>query len=77
MLQRIYAVAFPKKEELDQYLAEQAEALKRDHNKLGRALEFFPTVDCIGHGLPLLLPQGARVIQLQQRWVEDAEQAHR
>ena len=76
MLQRIYAVAFPKKEELDQYLAEQAEALKRDHNKLGRDLEYFTTVDCIGQGLPILLPKGARVIQLLQRWVEDVEQAH-
>ena len=76
MLQRIYAVAFPKKEELDQYLAEQAEALKRDHNKLGRELEYFTTVDCIGQGLPILLPKGARVIQLLQRWVEDVEQAH-
>ena len=74
MLQRIYAVAFPKKEELDQYLAEQAEALKRDHNKLGRELEYFTTVDCIGQGLPILLPKGARVIQLLQRWVEDTEQ---
>ena len=74
MLQRIYAVAFPKKEELDQYLAEQAEALKRDHNKLGRELEYFTTVDCIGQGLPILLPKGARVIQLLQRWVEDVEQ---
>ena len=76
MLQRIYAVAFPKKEELDQYLAEQAEALKRDHNKLGRELEYFTTVDCIGQGLPILLPKGARVIQLLQRWVEDVERAH-
>ena len=75
MLQRIYAVAFPKKEELDQYLAEQAEALKRDHNKLGRELEYFTTVDCIGQGLPVLLPKGARVVQLLQRWVEDVEQS--
>ena len=76
MLQRIYAVAFPKKEELDEYLARQAEALKRDHNKLGRELEFFTTVDTIGQGLPVLLPKGARVIQTLQRWVEDVEQAH-
>ena len=73
-LQRIYGVAFPKKEELDQYLAEQAEALKRDHNKLGRELEYFTTVDCIGQGLPVLLPKGARVVQVLQRWVEDTEQ---
>ena len=75
MLQRIYAVAFPKKEELDAYLAEQEEALKRDHNKLGRELEYFTTVDCIGQGLPVLLPKGARVVQLLQRWVEDVEQS--
>ena len=76
MLQRIYAVAFPKKDELDEYLQKQAEALKRDHNKLGRELEFFTTVDSIGQGLPILLPKGARVIQLLQRWVEDVEQKH-
>ncbi len=74
MLQRIYGVAFPKKEELDAYLEKQAEALKRDHNKLGRELEYFTTVDCIGQGLPILLPKGARVIQTLQRWVEDEEQ---
>ena len=74
MLQRIYAVAFPKKEELDEYLEKQAEALKRDHNKIGRELEYFTTVDCIGQGLPILLPKGARTVQLLQRWVEDTEQ---
>ena len=74
MLQRIYGVAFPSKTELDEYLARQAEALKRDHNKLGRELEYFTTVDCIGQGLPVLLPKGARVVQLLQRWVEDEEQ---
>ena len=74
MLQRIYGVAFPKKDELDEYLAKQAEALKRDHNKLGRELEYFTTVDVIGQGLPVLLPKGARVIQQLQRWVEDEEQ---
>ena len=74
MLQRIYAVAFPKKEELDEYLKRREEALKRDHNKLGRDLEYFTTVDYIGQGLPILLPKGARVIQLLQRWVEDVEQ---
>ena len=76
VLQRIYGVAFPSKEELNEYLTQQAEALKRDHNKLGRDLAFFTTVDCIGQGLPVLLPKGARVIQLLQRWVEDVEQAH-
>lgn len=74
MLQRIYGVAFPKKDELDEYLAKQAEALKRDHNKLGRELEYFTTVDVIGQGLPVLLPKGARVVQLLQRWIEDTEQ---
>ncbi len=73
-LQRIYGVAFPKKEELDEYLARQAEALKRDHNKLGRELEYFTTVDVIGQGLPIILPKGARAIQTLQRWVEDEEQ---
>ena len=74
MLQRVYGVAFPKKEELDAYLEQQAEALKRDHNKLGRELEYFTTVDYIGQGLPIMLPKGARVIQLLQRWIEDTEQ---
>ena len=73
-LQRIYGVAFPKKEELDAYLKEREEAVKRDHNKLGRELEYFTTVDCIGQGLPVLLPKGARVVQVLQRWVEDVEQ---
>ena len=73
VLQRIYAVAFPKKDELDAYLEQQAEALKRDHNKLGRELEFFTTVEEIGQGLPILLPKGARVIQTLQRFVEDEE----
>ena len=73
-LQRIYGVAFPKKEDLDAYLKEREDALKRDHNKLGRELEYFTTVDCIGQGLPIMLPKGARVIQLLQRWVEDVEQ---
>ena len=74
VLQRIYGVAFPKKEELDAYLAQVEEANKRDHNKLGRELEYFTTVDCIGQGLPVLLPKGARVVQVLQRWVEDTEQ---
>ena len=74
MLQRIYGVAFPTKEELNAYLVQQEEALKRDHNKLGRELGYFTTVDCIGQGLPVLMPKGARVVQLLQRWVEDEEQ---
>ncbi len=74
MLQRIYGTAFPKKSQLDEYLAAQEEAKKRDHNKLGRELEYFTTVDYIGQGLPILLPNGARVVQLLQRFVEDEEQ---
>ncbi len=74
MLQRIYGIGFPSKEELEVYLEKQAEALKRDHNKLGRELEFFTTVEEIGQGLPILLPKGARVIQTLQRWIEDEEQ---
>ena len=74
MLQRIYGVAFSKKDELDAYIKQREEALKRDHNKLGRELEYFTTVDVIGQGLPILLPKGARTIQVLQRWVEDTEQ---
>ena len=74
MLQRIYGVAFAKKDDLDAYIAEREEALKRDHNKLGRELEYFTTVDVIGQGLPIMLPKGARTVQTLQRWVEDEEQ---
>ena len=74
MLQRIYGTAFDSKEALDAYVTEREEALKRDHNKLGRELEYFTTVDVVGQGLPIMLPKGARVIQLLQRWVEDVEQ---
>ena len=74
MLQRIYGIAYPSKDEMNAYLQQQEEALKRDHNKLGRELELFTTVDVIGQGLPVLLPKGARVVQLLQRWVEDEEQ---
>ena len=76
MLSRVYAVAFPKASMLEEHLAKLEEARKRDHNKLGRELEYFTTVDVIGQGLPVLLPKGARVVQLLQRWVEDVEQAH-
>ncbi len=76
MLSRIYATAFPKQSQLDEYITMREEAKKRDHNKLGRELELFTTVDCIGQGLPIMLPKGARVIQLLQRWVEDVEQKH-
>ena len=74
MLQRIYGTAFEKKADLDAYVTALEEAKKRDHNKLGRELELFTTVDIIGQGLPILLPKGARVIQLLQRFVEDEEQ---
>ena len=74
MLQRVYGIAFPSKDELNAYVTAQEEALKRDHNKIGRELEYFTTVDSIGQGLPVLLPKGARTIQLLQRWVEDEEQ---
>ncbi len=74
MLQRVYGIAFPTKDELNAYVQQQEEALKRDHNKVGRELEYFTTVDTIGQGLPILLPKGARTIQLLQRWVEDEEQ---
>ena len=75
MLQRVYGTAFYDKAEMEAYLQQQEEARKRDHNKLGRELEYFTTVDCIGQGLPILLPKGARVVQLLQRWVEDVEQS--
>ena len=73
MLQRIYGIAFTKKDDLKEYLEMRAEAEKRDHNKLGRELEFFTTVDYIGQGLPILLPKGAKTIQLLQRFFEDEE----
>ena len=74
MLTRIYGTAFLSKDELEQHLEALEEAKKRDHNKLGRELELFTTVDYIGQGLPIMLPKGARVIQLLQRFVEDEEQ---
>ena len=73
-LQRIYGVAFPAKDALNAHLTRLEEAKGRDHNKLGRELEYFTTVDSIGQGLPILLPKGARVIQTLQRWIEDEEQ---
>ena len=74
MLQRVYGVAFPSKEELKAHLEALEEARKRDHNKIGRELEYFTTVESIGQGLPILLPKGSRVIQTLQRWIEDEEQ---
>lgn len=72
-LQRIYGIAFPKASELEEHLRMLEEAKKRDHNKIGRELEYFTTSDVIGQGLPILLPKGAKVIQILQRFVEDEE----
>ena len=72
-LQRIYATAFDKKEDLAAYLEHLEDIKKRDHNKLGREMELFATVDVIGQGLPLLLPKGAKMIMKLQRWIEDLE----
>lgn len=77
MLQRIYGTAFPKKEELEVYLEYLENIKQRDHNKLGREMELFTTVDIIGQGLPLLMPKGARIIQTMQRWIEDEEDHNR
>lgn len=74
MLTRVYGTAFKTKDELAEHLEKLEEAKKRDHNKLGRELELFTTVDYVGQGLPIMLPKGARIIQLLQRWVEDEEQ---
>ncbi len=74
MLTRIYGTSYPDKAMLKEHLDRLEEAKKRDHNKLGRELEYFTTVDYIGQGLPIICPKGARVIQTLQRWVEDVEQ---
>ncbi len=74
MLCRVYGTAFPNKELLEAHLAAIEEAKSRDHNKIGRELKFFTTVDSIGQGLPILLPKGAKVIQLLERFVEDEEE---
>ncbi len=76
MLSRIYGTSFPKAAQLEEELKRREDAKMRDHNKLGRELEYFTTVDVVGQGLPILLPKGARVVQLLQRWVEDVEQKH-
>ena len=73
MLQRIYGTAFAKKEELNAYLEHLEDIKKRDHNKLGREMELFTTVDVVGQGLPLLLPNGTKMIMKLQRWIEDLE----
>lgn len=74
MLQRSYAISFPKASLLDEHLQKLEEARSRDHNKLGRELELFTTVDYIGQGLPIMLPKGAKIIQILQRMVEDEEE---
>lgn len=72
-LQRIYGTAFAKKEELQAYLEHLEDIKRRDHNKLGREMELFTTVDVIGQGLPLLLPKGTKMVMKMQRWIEDLE----
>ena len=72
-LQRIYGTAFATKDELNAYLEHLEDIKKRDHNKLGREMKLFTTVDVIGQGLPLLMPKGAKMIQTMQRWIEDLE----
>ncbi len=74
MLCRVYGTAFPKAAPLEEYLAAVEEAKKRDHNKIGRELKLFTTVDYIGQGLPILLPKGAKIVQTLQRFVEDEEE---
>lgn len=74
MLTRVYGTAFTKKADLEEYLQYLEEVKKRDHNKLGREMELFATVDVIGQGLPLLMPNGAKMIQTLQRWIEDEEE---
>ncbi len=74
MLNRIYGVSFPKASKLKEHLEALEEAKKRDHNKIGRELGFFTTVDYIGQGLPILLEKGSKVVQLLQRFVEDEEE---
>ncbi len=72
-LQRIYGTAFNKKDELKEYLQKLEDAKMRDHNKLGREMDLFTTVDVIGQGLPLFMPKGTKMIQKLQRWIEDLE----
>ena len=73
MLTRVYGTAFTKSADLDAYLKHLEDIKLRDHNKLGREMELFTTVDVIGQGLPLLMPKGAKMIQTMQRWIEDLE----
>ncbi len=73
MLTRIYGTAFNKKDDLQAYLDHLEDIKKRDHNRLGRQMELFTTVDVVGQGLPLIMPKGVRIIQRLQRWIEDLE----
>ena len=73
-LQRIYGTAFQKKEELEAHLEHLEDIKRRDHNKLGREMQLFATVDVIGQGLPLLLPKGTKMVMKMQRWIEDLEE---
>ena len=75
MLQRVYGTAFTNKDDLNAYIEQHEEAKKRDHNKLGRELGYFTTVDVIGQGLPIMLPKGTKVLQILQRFVEDYEES--
>ena len=74
MLTRIYGTAYTKKDELEEYLAYLADIKNRDHNRLGRDMDIFTTVDIIGQGLPLFMPKGTKIIQKMQRWIEDLEE---
>ena len=74
MLTRVYGTSFTKKQDLEEYLVHLEDIKKRDHNKLGREMELFTTVDVIGQGLPLMLPKGTKMIQTLQRWIEDEEE---
>ena len=76
MLSRIYAISFPKASMTEAYIQMLEEAKTRDHNKLGRELELFTTVDIIGQGLPLLMPKGAKIVQILQRYIEDLEESN-
>jgi len=76
MLTRVYGTAFKTEEEVTEFMNQREEAKKRDHNKLGRELELFTTVDVVGQGLPIMLPKGAKMMQILQRFVEDTEARH-
>ena len=75
-LTRVYGITFPKASQMEEYFKKLEELRSRDHNKVGRELEYFTTGETVGQGLPIILPNGSRVIQLLQRWIEDTEQDH-